>query len=487
LARLVRIVAALFLLLAAVIVVRAATLPSRQLPVEPAARLELDVPALASRLAGGLRFPTISNQDGAGRDDAAFEGLHRYLEEQYPLAHQTLERETVNGLSLLYTWRGSDPTLAPLLLLAHQDVVPVEPGTESSWEHPPFAGEMVDGFVWGRGALDDKVSLLGQLEAVESLLQAGVQPRRTVHLAFGHDEEIGGLEGASKIAALLGERGVKPLLVLDEGGSILQGVVPGVEAPVAGVGIAEKGYLSVELTYEGQGGHSSTPPAESAIGILGEAVHRLEQAPLHARLEGSPRRMLEEYVGPEASFPYRIVFGNLWLFGPVVKQVLTSVPAANATIRTTTAVTIFQAGLKDNVLPSRARAVVNFRILPGDTIESVLAHVENAVNDPRIKAVGMVKQREPSPPSEIDTEGWKVLVQSVREVSPETIVTPYLMLAGTDARHYRTLADSVYRFMPLRLELEDTKRIHGTNERVGVENYADLVRVYRRLLENAVR
>jgi carboxypeptidase PM20D1 len=487
LSRLVRIVAGLLLLLAAVLVVRAATLRSRQLVVEPVARVELDAKALAGRLAGGLRFATVSNQDGEARDDDAFDALHRYLKEQFPLTHQTLALERVNGLSLLYTWRGSDPSLAPLLLLAHQDVVPVEPGTEASWEHPPFGGEVADGFVWGRGALDDKLSLFGQLEAVESLLREGVQPRRTVYLAFGHDEEIGGLEGGARIAALLGERGVRPLLVLDEGGSILQGVVPGVKAPVAGVGIAEKGYLSVELSYEGQGGHSSTPPAESAIGILAEAVHSLEQTPLRARLEGSPRQMLEEDVGPEASFPYRIVYANLWLFRPVVQQVLSTVPAANATIRTTTAVTMFQAGLKDNVLPSRARAVVNFRILPGDSIESVLAHVEKTVNDPRVKANALVKQREPSPPSEIDTEGWKLLARSVREVSPGTIVAPYLMLAGTDARHYRNLSDSVYRFMPLRLELEDTKRIHGTNERVGVESYADLVRVYRRLIENGVR
>jgi len=471
--------------LGAVLVARAARLRSHQLPVTPVPAVALDAEALAQRLAGGLRFPTVSNQDGANRDEVAFEGMQRDLEEQFPRVHAAMAREHVGGLSLLYTWAGSDPGLAPVLLLAHQDVVPVEPGTESSWEHAPFSGDIADGFVWGRGALDDKLNLFGQLEAAESLLGSGLRPRRTLLFAFGHDEELGGPEGASKIAALLAQRGVRPLLVLDEGGSILQGIVPGVNAPVAAVGISEKGYLSVELTAEGPGGHSSTPPAETAIGMLAVAVHALERTPLAARLDGASRMLLEDGVGPEARFPYRIVFANLWLFRPAVEGALARIPAASATIRTTTALTIFNAGLKDNVIPSKARAVANFRILPGDSVESVLAHVARTVNDPRIQLRALPKQREPSALSRTDGEGWDLLARSIREVHPDTIVAPYLMLAGTDSRHFRNFTDAVYRFMPLRLTLEDTRRIHGTNERVSVEDYADLVRSYRRFLENA--
>lgn len=473
-------------LLSLVLVVRTATLRSRQPQVSPVAAHPFDAAALAERLAGGLRFPTISNQDGEGRDRAAFQGFQAYLEAQFPLVHGALRREVVGDGSLLYTWPGSDPSLPPLLLLAHQDVVPVEPGTESRWEHPPFAGVIADGFVYGRGALDDKSSLFGQLEATESLLREGVKPRRTVLLAFGHDEELGGPDGAVKIAALLEERGVRPLMVLDEGGSLMQGLVPGIEAPLAAVGVTEKGYVSIVLEAEMPGGHSSTPPRETAIGLLAAAVGRLERHPPEARLEGPSRQMLEEGIGPEARLPYRIVMANLWLFGPVVKHFVAQIPAASAAIRTTTAVTIFEAGVKDNVIPSRARAVVNFRILPGDSIESVVAHVQRTVDDPRIRVTAQPKQREPSPPSVTEGEAWDLLARSIREVEPEAVVTPYLMLAGTDSRHFRGLSDAVYRFMPIRLSIDDTQRIHGTNERIPVEGYAGMVRIYRRLLENAV-
>ncbi len=481
-----RILGLALVLLLAVIAVRGATLRSQQVAAEVAPAGEMDEEALAARLAGGLRFATVSHQDGAGRDDAAFEGFHRYLEAQYPLAHDALLRERVGDYSLLYTWAGSDPALRPVVLVAHQDVVPVEPGTETDWEHPPFSGAIAGGFVWGRGALDDKLNVLGQLEAAEALLREGLRPRRTIFFAFGHDEELGGDAGAARIASLLGERGARPILVLDEGGSILEGVIPGVTAPVAAVGIAEKGYVSLELEATAPGGHSSTPAAETSIGLLAAAVGRLERTPLRARLDGASRLLLES-VGPEASFGHRMIYGNLWLFAPLVERALASRPATAAMIRTTTAVTVFQAGIKDNVIPSRARAVVNFRILPGDSIESVLSHARSVVAEPRIEIRALPKRREPCPPSRTDGEGWELLARSIREARPGTVVAPYLMLAGADARHFRGLSDSVYRFMPLVVDLDDTRRIHGTNERVRVAGYAELVRTYRRLLENAAR
>lgn len=467
--------------------VRAALLRSKQPRVAPVARVPLDEAALAERLAAGIRFQTISHQDGVGLDESAFAGLRAHLEASYPRVHETLTREVVGGHGLLYTWRGSDPSLPPIVLMAHQDVVPVEPGTEDRWEHPPFAGTIADGYVYGRGALDDKGNLFGQLEAVESLLAEGVTPRRSVLLVFGHDEEIGGEKGAVAIAKLLEERGVRPLVVLDEGGSIVEGLVPGVDAPVAAIGVAEKGYVSVDLSVEMPGGHSSTPPRETSIGVLAAAIGRLERHPPESRLEGPTRQMLEEGVGPEARFPYRLVLANLWLFAPLVELAMEQVPAAAATIRTSTAATIFDAGVKENVIPSRASAVVNFRILPGDTIESVVDHVRRTIDDPRVEVTARPRNREPSPPSKTTGEGWELLTRSIREIWPEAIVTPYLMIAGTDSRHFRDLSDSVYRFMPLRFELDDTRRIHGTNERIPVAGYADLVRAYRRLLENAVR
>src|SRR5437667_5196232 len=262
---------------------------SRQLAVAPAPAMGLDAD-VAGRLAAALRLRTVSNQDPANLPRDEFLALHRQLEAAFPLVHRTLRRESVADLSLLYTWAGSEPGLPPLLLLSHLDVVPVDPATASSWTHAPFAGEIAEGYVWGRGALDDKVGVVGLLEATERLLAAGFRPRRTVCLAFGHDEEVGGGRGATSIARLLADRKVAPEFVLDEGLAVTEDIVGGISAPVALIGIAEKGYLSVELVVESEGGHSSTPPRETAVGILAAAIHALEHHPAPATIARSEER-----------------------------------------------------------------------------------------------------------------------------------------------------------------------------------------------------
>ncbi len=226
-------------LLAAALLWRASHLTSRQLPVEASASVAVDTAAAAEHLAGAIRFRTVSHERGARTDSAAFRALHAYLADSYPRTHAALTRETVSGLSLLYTWRGSESDLDPIVLMAHQDVVPVIPGTEAEWEHPPFAGDLAGGFIWGRGSMDDKLNDISILEAVERLLSDGFTPRHTIYLAFGHDEEIGGLHGAREIQRLLASRGVDRFaLVVDEGGAVVRGMIPGVERPVALVGIA---------------------------------------------------------------------------------------------------------------------------------------------------------------------------------------------------------------------------------------------------------
>ncbi|HXG27991.1 MAG TPA: M20/M25/M40 family metallo-hydrolase, partial [Nevskiales bacterium] len=226
----------------------------------PPAKLAIEPEAAARRLAGALAIPTVSHEDRDRIDETAFLRLQDYLGTQFPRVHRVLNRETVSQLSLLYTWPGSEAGLDPLLLLAHLDVVPVEPGREHDWQRPPFGGDIADGYVWGRGALDDKASALAQLEAVELLLARGFKPRRTIYLAFGHDEEVGGRDGAARIAELLHKLQVRPALVLDEGGAVMQDGMLGLSGPVALVGIAEKGYLSLMLSAEDSGGHSSMPP-----------------------------------------------------------------------------------------------------------------------------------------------------------------------------------------------------------------------------------
>jgi carboxypeptidase PM20D1 len=468
--------------LAAVVLVRAARFGSRQVAAEPVARPALDEAAAAARLAGALRFRTISHQDPAELDADEMLGLHRYLEQSFPRVHATLQRELVGGYSLLYTWTGSEPALRPLLLLGHIDVVPVEPGTEESWTHPPFEGRIAEGFVWGRGAWDDKSGVLGALEALELLLAEGFRPRRTVLLAFGHDEEVGGHQGAAQIAALLAGRGVEPELVLDEGLMIGEGFVPGIDAPVAMIGMAEKGSVSVELLVEAPGGHSSVPPPQTAIGILAEAVRRLERKQMPARLEGLSRQTFE-YLGPEMSFLRRIPLANLWLFAPLLGRALSASPPTNASIRTTTAVTMIEGGVKENVLPARARAVVNFRIRPGDSVRSVLEHVHEAVADPRVRIAQLdVFAMEPSGEASTDTPAFGLLQRTVRQILPEAVVAPALVVGATDARHYTRLTPNVYRFLPLRVRAGDVARFHGRDERVAVQDYAECVVFFRQLV-----
>ena len=426
---------------------------------------------------------TVSPEDSAAFDPKPFQALHSYLRTQFPRVHSQLTRETVGTHSLLYTWPGSDRSLKPMLLMGHLDVVPVESGTEGTWEQKPFSGRVADGFIWGRGAIDNKLSVLGTLEAVEMLLAEGFRPARGVYLAYGHDEELGGTRGAREIAALLKRRGVELEMVLDEGGVIGDGLLPGVSQPTALAGIAEKGFLSLELTTRAAGGHSSVPPPRSAIGILGAAVARLEENPMPARLV-KPTRQLFQTIGPEFPFIQRAVFANLWLTRPLVIQKLEDGPTTNAMIRTTTAVTIFHAGTKENVLPGRARAVVNFRILPGDSIGSVIKHVRDVIDDGRVEPKPISFRAEPSEVSSTESESYRILERTIRSVAPEAIVAPFLVVVVTDARYFGELSRNVFRFLPVRLAPSDLARIHGTNERIAVRDYERAVRFYRQLILN---
>ena len=295
------------------------------------------------------------------------------------------------------------------------DVVPAEPETDGKWEHDPFAGDVADGFIWGRGAIDNKSAVLGTLEAVEMLLDEGFRPARTIYLAYGHDEEVGGTHGARQTATLLKSRGVELEMVLDEGGVIGSGILPGIVEPVALVGVAEKGFVTIELRTRVPSGHTSLPPLQSAVGIVSAAVARLELNPMPARMEGATRGLFDR-IGPHFPLVQRAVFANLWLTRAIVTRRLASSPATNAMVRTTTAPTMFEAGTKDNMLPSSARAVVNFRILPGDSVSTVLDHVRRVVDDDRvdIKTVG----RFSAEPSAMTSTAFR-LVQDAGARHPE--------------------------------------------------------------------
>lgn len=481
--RVLGVVVLLLVVVAGVLAFNTFTFTSRQPRTEAVAKPDMDLTSAALRLGGAIRIPTVSHTDRSKIDRTMFVDFQAYLKQTFPLIHQRLKFERVGGLNLLYTWPGSDPALEPIMLTAHMDVVPIEKGTETRWTQPPFSGRIADGFIWGRGALDDKVSLMGIMEAVEMLLAKGFIPKRTVLLAFGHDEEIGGAKGAPLIAARLKADGVRAAAVLDESGVISTGLMPGVEGPVALIGIAEKGYLSLKLTAATSGGHSSMPAAPTAIGSLASAVAKLEAEPFPARLDETTG-VLFEWIGPEMSQPLKAVFANAWLLGPVIKAELAAKPSTDATIRTTTAPTIFNGGNKDNLLPTRARAVVNFRILPGETTESVTARVKQVIDDPAIEVSPLFPGVNPTRVSDPADPAFALLTRTIGQIFPGVIIGPYLVMAGTDARHYQDISDNILRFLPIRLAPEDLDRIHGTNERLAVDNYGEVVAFYRQYILN---
>lgn len=488
--RILKLIVLLAVLLIVAVTARTFLFHSRQTVGAPSTE-KIDTQKAARDLSGAIPFQTISWEGGGTPEQKkvtqeAFAGFHAYLEETFSQVYARLEHETVGANNLLFMWKGSNGSLRPMLLMGHQDVVPIESGTEQKWTHPPFSGAIAEDMIWGRGTMDDKVTVIGVLEAVDTLLAEGFRPQRTVYLAFGQDEETGGLQGAELVGQLLKSRGVELEFLQDEGGLITKGMVPGVSAPVAVIGTSEKGYLSLVLSVDMEGGHSSMPPRQSSIGILSEAVHRVETHPMPPHIRGPVGEFLE-YAADGASFPLKAVFKNMWLFAPVVQQVLASSPDTNALLRTTAAPTIFRAGEKDNIMPSRAEAVVNFRILPGDTIASVTEHVREVVHDPRVKLepISGEPPTEPSKQSSPESPNFKRLQRTVEQIYPDALSVPFVYIAASDTKHYAPISRDVYRFLPILAETSDLDRIHGTNERIGVENFARAVQYYAQLMRNA--
>ena len=404
----------------------------------------VDERAVAERLAASIRCQTVPLDDTGTPEPEAFRQLHQFLQKCYPLVHQKLKREVISGYSLLYTWQGSRPELEPVMLMAHQDVVSADP---AEWTHPPFDGVIADGFIWGRGTLDIKNQLIGIFDAAETLLQQGYRPERTIMFGLGHDEETGGVNGCKVMGRLLKERGVHLAGIVDEGGGISAGLAAGVRGAIGLIGVSEKGYLTVEFHVQGQPGHSSTPPPQTAIGILARGLARLEAHPMPTHI----RRLRAMYrgIGKAAPIWLQIAFANVWLFGFFLRRWLVSIPEMNASIRTTTALTIVQGGVEDNTVPAEAKAYVNFRLLPGDTIADVLWHAKKVIKDERVtfKPVeGKFNEALPVAPNKGPA------YESLKKVSPPGLRQP-AGRALRDARRHRlpALRPCVRSHLPLYL------------------------------------
>ena len=475
------------LALAVAVGAKTALMPSHQLAVAPATPVKVDGAAASARLGTAVRFKTIASIDDVDANAAEFNGLHAHLLQSFPKAHALLQREVVGKYGLVYTWPGSDPKAPPIALMAHQDVVPVAPGTEGDWQQPPFSGAFKDGFVWGRGAWDDKGNLMSILEAVELRIAAGFQPRQTIYLIFGQDEELGGRRGAMQIANLFKERGIHLQFVLDEGLLITEGVLSGLDRPAALVGVAEKGYLTLQLSASATPGHSSMPPPQaevSAIGMLSAGLARLEDKQVPVAIRGLSREMFEA-LAPEMTGLNRVFLSNLWLFKPVIEGQLQKAASTSALLRTTTALTLFHAGNADNVLPGRASASVNFRMIPGDRSDQVVERVVKTVANPGIKVEKAAGFSEASKVAAIDAPGFAFINRTLRQLHADVVVAPGLMLGATDSRHFAAVADNIYKFSPVRAAPEDLKRFHGTNERISTANYVEMIQFYHQLIGNA--
>jgi len=359
--------------------------------------------------------------------------------------------------------------------------VPVIPGTEAQWKHPPFAGVVAEGYVWGRGALDNKGAIVAMMEAVDRLVAQGFVPPQTVYLSFGHDEEIGGMEGAAAVTAHLKAQNVRLAWSLDEGSFVLEGIIPGVVQPTASINVSEKGFLNLDLVARGAGGHSSMPPRETAVGILAEAIARLQRAPVPGGLDGLPGETFDA-LSRHMTFDKKILFANRWLFGGLIEDIMSNSPGTNAVLRTTTAPTMLSGSIKENVLPIEAVGTINFRIHPRDTVEGVVAYVTKTINDPRVE----VRRRGPasnaSPVASSTNAAFRAIAASVRQIYGEVVIAPGLTIAGTDSKHYETIADDAYRFNPMVVRPEDLTGFHGTNERISIENLVRATRFYMDLV-----
>ncbi|XP_066117632.1 N-fatty-acyl-amino acid synthase/hydrolase PM20D1 [Saccopteryx bilineata] len=436
-------------------------------------------------LKGAIQIPTVSFSPGKYNTTALTE-FGEYIRKVFPTMFKTsfIQHEVVGGYSHLFTVRGSDPSLQPYMLLAHIDVVPAP---DHGWEVPPFSGLERDGFIYGRGTLDNKNSVMAILQSLELLLIRNYIPRRSFFIALGHDEEVTGADGAQKISALLQARGVQVSFVVDEGSFIFDGFIPNSKKPFAMIAVSEKGMLNLMLQVNVTSGHSSIPPKETSIGILAAAVSRLEQTPMPNMFGSGPLTITLQELANELSFPANIVLKYLWLFWPLVSRLMERNYFTNALVRTTTAVTMFNAGVKMNVIPPVAQATVDLRIHPAQTVQEVLELVKNIVADDRVQ-FHVLKAFEPVPVSSYDDQafGYQLIRQTIQSIFPgvNTIV-PGTFVAYSDSRHYSSLTTNIYRFNPLYMQIQDLHSVHGVNEKISVHAYETQVKFIFEFIQNA--
>lgn len=467
------------------------------------------IPALSEkaimRLAGGIRIPTVSNEVYENTDFVPFDHFQPYLMEAYPAVYTTMDTVTVNKYGLVFRWKGKNSELKPILFLSHYDVVPVtgyEPVVsekekifdlknqlsvpidriQAEWDYPPFSGAVTDGRIYGRGTLDMKGMLFSLLEAADTLISDGFVPERDIWFAFGHDEEVSGRQGAVYIADYFKQKGLTFDAVYDEGGIIAApgSAMESIQRPLALIGVGEKGFLTLRLRIGGLGGHSSMPPAKSSLVYAAEIIEKLNTNQMPERVIAPISSFLDN-IGGEMSFMSRMAIANQWLLKPFLIGTFTKNPSSNALVRTTTAVTMTKGSDAPNVISSVAEVTVNFRILPGETVNDVVEHVKRICEGYDVETE-IISAREPSAVSPENARGFEVIREAVSKFYPDAITSSYITIGGTDGYKYQIVSDHIYRFMPVELNIFEQRVIHNENEHISFDNYARMIAYFREIM-----
>lgn len=465
-------------------IVKASLYKAKEVEIPPMPHENVNSKRVQKHLSQAIQIKTISNPDDEKVDWEEFERFHKFLDDEFPLVRENLIKEDISQASLLYTWQGKNPELEPIALLSHQDVVPVSQSTYNDWKYDPFEGHNDGEFIWGRGAVDMKNHLICVMEAVETLLEEGFEPERTVYLCFGHNEEIvaGKNNGANAIMKTLSERGVRLDSTLDEGGAIIKANFKGLfDGNLAGVGIAEKGYADYKITVKAKGGHSSQPPKHTAVGQISEVVRDLEKHQFKARMLPSVYNLFSG-VGAHTSFPARMVMCNLRFLKPIFFAIMKKFPPAATFIRTTTACTMLSGSPASNVLPQTASVTVNFRELPGDTLKGTEEHIRKVVRNKNIE-IEFLKGKEASKVSSTDSRAFKTIEKLAMQIDSKNVVAPFLVMGGTDSYHYEEICDNMYRFSPFVIDASIMLTTHGTNERCPIEQLDVAVEFFKRYIK----
>jgi carboxypeptidase PM20D1 len=425
-----------------------------------------------------IQFKTITYDDSSQFDSSAFIGLRNFLAEAYPEVHKKLRREIVGRYSLLFHWPGKLSNQKAVVFIAHMDVVPVESESLSQWKTDPFSGEVKNDSLWGRGAVDDKINMVAVLESIEKLIKEDYKPDCSIFLVFGHDEEAGGLKGAKPIADLLKKRKLKADLILDEGGHITIGKIPNLTKPLALLGTSEKGFLNLTLTVRVPGGHSSFPEKETAIDILSSAIVRIRETPFPARLTSSTKDFIAS-IGPELPFLQKLAFANSNLFEKLIAKMYEKSPQGNAMMRTNAVATVIAGGIKENAVPGVATTNINLRLLPGDSIDWVIRRIKETIDDPRVEVI-VANGREASGYTSIKSEGYRAVEKAIRKTFDSTLTAPFLLIGGTDSKHFEELGTAIVRFSPM----IGWEGAHGVNERVSLKGYQSAIWFYEQLIRD---